>query len=166
MHDRARITELKANRGRLVQALEDAGGTALNDGDKLRCPFHPDEHPSGGIHRCDDDGAWLYTCHGCTWNGNEHTGDIIDVVRRAHGCDFRGALDRLGVGGNGRMPHAAPEPKLVDKTDQTRRFATAAHVQLLADSAVLEHLWRTRGIDKATAQRFRLGITGAPGRRY
>lgn len=85
-------------------ALQDAG--AHRDGDRVRCPFHADEHASGGIHEQNE--TWWYTCHGCTWNGRKKTGDVVDVVRRARKLDFRDALEALGVSGNGRAAGGAP----------------------------------------------------------
>ncbi|MCK4343217.1 MAG: hypothetical protein KAY37_16005 [Phycisphaerae bacterium] len=95
---RAELDALKRDRAALVRALEDAGATV--NGSALRCPFHDDERASGGIHQ--KDGVWFYTCHGCAWNGDKRSGDVLDVVRRSQGVDFKGALHVLGV----EAPHA------------------------------------------------------------
>jgi len=68
MADRAAIQQLKADKSRLLAALGDAGARIV--GGKVACPFHDDKHPSGGIHEHNGSG-WLYTCHGCRWNGDK-----------------------------------------------------------------------------------------------
>jgi hypothetical protein len=92
--DRAQLDCLKRDRAQLVAALEAAG--AKITGRTVRCPFHPDEHPSGGIHEYN--GVWRYTCQACDWNRGKRTGDVLDVVRRAYDCDFARACGLLGLG--------------------------------------------------------------------
>jgi hypothetical protein len=58
------------------------------------------------------------------------------------------------------------------RSDQTKsradpvRLANESHKRLLGDPAALAHLSSTRGVDKATAERFRVGITGKIGNRF
>jgi len=110
MAERAAIVQLKADRSRLVAALEGAGAKII--GGKVARPFHPDAHPSGGVYEHDGAG-WLYTCHGCRWNGDKNTGDVFDVVRRHYGCDFARACELLGLS-NGRNPVAAGASRAQD----------------------------------------------------
>lgn len=164
MVDPQKLADLKADRGRLEAEIETAGGkvrrTAVN------CPFHDDKHASGSIHR-HDDGAWLYTCHACSWNGNENTGDIVDVVRRANDCGFTQAAEHLGLKTTGkRAQKAVKSSHAVRGEFDPAMAAQAACTTLIREPSALAHLWRTRGIDEATAQRFHVGITGAPGKRY
>lgn len=44
--------------------------------------------------------------------------------------------------------------------------APRAAESLLSDPAALAHLWNTRGVDRTTAERFGVGITGEQGRRF
>jgi hypothetical protein len=109
MSGRDGLDRLLGDRAALVAALENAGPHL--DGDKARCPFHDDAKASGAVH--EHGGRWYFTCHGCTWNGNKRTGDAVDVVRRARGLDFLGALAVLGVAGNGQGggENGAPKPR-------------------------------------------------------
>ncbi|MCP4646077.1 MAG: hypothetical protein GY851_36875, partial [bacterium] len=75
------------DRGRLIAALKEAG--AKITGSAVRCPFHDDKHPSGSVHQSKG-GAWLYTCQtDCGWNDGKRSGDVIAVVRRSMGCNFK-----------------------------------------------------------------------------
>ncbi len=84
---------MKADRGGLTAALEAAGAKII--GGKVRCPFHHDKRPSGGIH--EHNGVWWSTCQVCDWSQGKRTGDIIDVTRRHHDCNFNGAMEWLGL---------------------------------------------------------------------
>lgn len=170
MAEREQLDSLRADRARLVAALTEAG--AVVKGDSVKCPFHDDTDPSGGIF--DSDGVWRFKCFGGSCG---FTGDVLDVVQHAHGCDFNAACDRLGVKGtttsNGHgSPHQlrqsvrAVERNATPATESIPPMACEAHKRLCADPAALERLRATRGVDRATVDRFRIGVTGEPGRRY
>ncbi len=170
MIDRAKIDQIKAEKSRLIAALTDAGARFVAD--NVSCPFHDDQHPSGGIHEHNRSG-WLYTCHGCTWNRGKNSGDVFDVTRKVHGCDFTHACELLGLG-NGKAPAPFEDrtPAVQDArkggglADSTLQFAGDAHARLLRDSGALLHLSTTRGIDQATAELLGIGLTGKPGQRF
>lgn len=170
MVDRMDLDVLKGDRTRLLAELKGAGAKLV--GNRVACPFHDDRHPSAGVHEVD--GTWMFTCHGCPWNGEKQSGDIIDVVRRVHRCSFPEACRYLGLS-NGKVDSAEREgqtnatrtaPETEDGVRRARNLAEESHAALMSDESALDHLWRTRGIDKATAARFGLGITGAPGKRF
>jgi len=178
MSGRADLDRLLGDRAALVAALENAG--AHLDGDKARCPFHDDAKASGAVH--EHGGRWYFTCHGCTWNRNKPTGDVVDVVRRARGLDFLGALAVLGVAGNGQgggengaPSHApgsggtpargasatGPESGPVASVDvpNVADLASECARRLQADPAALAELWTTRAVDTDTARRFGVGVS-------
>lgn len=100
MVDRKQLDALRADKGRLIAALTEAGATF--QADKVRCPFHDDSHPSAGVYEID--GGWRFTCQACEWNRGKRTGDVLDVVRTFHKLDFAAACSKLGVTGNGQAP--------------------------------------------------------------
>ncbi len=89
------LLPIKRCRDLLEWALREAGATI--DGDRVKCPFHDDGQASGSIHNGTGDGACLYTCHACEWNGGKSTGDSIAVLRNSKGLDFEAACARLAV---------------------------------------------------------------------
>lgn len=197
MRDRREIQDIRADKGRLVQALEDAGAEIR--GNTVKCPFHGDRNASGGVH--EHNGGWRFTCQVCGWNKGKGSGDAFDVLQASREIDFNGACQHLGIAGdgakrvrNGRHDLAAsgrvtgsegvkPVSNGRARPPQKRNTAGVAQrngrgkaskridaedaaARLLGDPSALDHLWRTRGIDRATAERVRLGITGEPGRRF
>lgn len=84
---------IKQCRDLLTWALKDAGATI--DGDHVKCPFHNDCQASGSIHNGTRDGAYLYTCHACEWNYGKRSGDVVAIVQRSKGIDFRAASERV-----------------------------------------------------------------------
>ncbi|GMU37712.1 MAG: hypothetical protein EDS66_12225 [Planctomycetota bacterium] len=209
MRDRQQIDDVRADKGQLIRALEDAGAEIR--GSAVKCPWHEDRNASGGVH--EHDGGWRYTCHGCGWNGGEGSGDVFDVLQVSRGLDFKAACEHLGiaddgakrgatpganVAANGRHVPASSGRKAVSERAESDSNARAEPVEkreslpaggrnrrgkgsdskramidapracesLLSDPAALAHLWNTRGIDLATAERFGVGITGEPGRRF
>ena len=132
MFDEAGIDELKADRSRLVAGLEEAGAEVR--GDTVRCPFHDDTTASANLHQ-GDDGAQLFTCHACTWNGGKSTGDLVHVTQRFHDLDFPGALQRLGLrpspDGKRNSNAAKPSAPKADELATARREAEAANQRLL-----------------------------------
>ena len=172
-HDRTQIDALRKDRRLLETALTDAG--AKITGHTVRCPFHEDTCPSGSIFR-GQSGDWLFQCHGCQWNGGK-PGDVFAVVMRRDGIGFGQACEALGLG-NGQTKHRArptgsKPARLPDGASPVRcgepgdtggsdcpALAAECNRRLLNDSNAIELLQRTRGIDRATAERFGIGITG------
>ncbi len=162
MTDRSELNRLRADRTALAKALEDAGATVSNG--KVNCPFHPDKTASGSIHKGDDD-AWRFTCHGCSWNEGQKTGDVLDVVMKTKICDFKTALVHLGLNGQPR-PTTAIEttasrkqtPRKVPPAD-VAKLASEAGQRLLGDDVLLETLWQSRAVDRATVALFGVGVT-------
>ena len=74
------LQQIKSDRNALVQVLTEAGAEFV--GQKIRCLFHDDKHPSAGIY-CTDSGDWRFRCHVCDWSG-----DAIDILQRVHGESF------------------------------------------------------------------------------
>ena len=62
----------------LLSALRQAG--AKIKGKKVWCPFHEDDHSSGGIYE-GRDGRWHYHCFACRWNRGRPDGTANDVLR-------------------------------------------------------------------------------------
>lgn len=172
---RAKIDAARADRGVMVAALEYYGAVA--NGPAWRCLFHEDAHASGSIFQ-DDKGVWRFKCHACAWNGEKSHGDAIDVVQRARRCDFRGALVHLGLTPDGARPAGRParqEPaqrapaQQTDPRDggngSTKRseidldvWADQAAKRLQNDSALIKEIWRTRAVDRATLERYGVGV--------
>ena len=161
--DALELDALKADRGRLVDVLTQAGAEFVCD--KVKCPFHDDAHPSAGIYS-DSSGSWRFRCFACNI-----TEDVIGVVQRVEGCDFATACDKLQSASSGHIRRTSQSdskpPKSSPVCDHTKDFARDAHARLLRDPEALEKLWTTRSVDVATATRFGIGITDAPvGDRY
>ena len=166
-NDRAALDAIKGDRRRLVAELRAAGAQLADGASQLRCPFHADTHASAGIH--EHDGTWWFTCHSCEWNNSKGTGDVFAVVMAGKQCDFHAALEHLGVNGNGRHGGNGTTPKAKPTATDVaaaQKLATDSAARLTSDAGTLDHLWRTRGIDRATAEKLGLGVTGKPGRRY
>ncbi|MEP0846208.1 MAG: hypothetical protein HRF50_05215 [Phycisphaerae bacterium] len=179
---RAELNRIRSNKAALVSALREAGA-AVNGRAAIRCPFHKDEHASAGIH--EHGGCWYFTCHGCQWNGDRRTGDVLDVVQKMHDLDFHGAAERLGLrlgsgegeGGKAVSRRATPRNGARDRADcgeerhaagsdsgaDVAALAREATERLIADAAAQARLWSTRAIDRATAERFKLGVTADGG---
>ena len=67
----------QTTRAELISELEAAG--AAVSGNKIKCPFHDDRHPSAGVFQ-GADGIWRFKCHGC-----DAKGDVFDVQARRTG---------------------------------------------------------------------------------
>lgn len=63
----------------LLLAELKAAGAVVRGRNSIRCPFHDDRHPSGGLY-LGDDGAWRFKCQAqcCGFNG-----DVFDVRARS-----------------------------------------------------------------------------------
>jgi len=77
------VSKLKQDRELLEHELKQAG--AVITGDSVRCPFHDDTNPSGGIYQ--NGNGWKYKCHGCGFGG-----DLFDVRAKVQGVDVRSIL--------------------------------------------------------------------------
>jgi DNA primase len=71
------IETQRQSRDALIRELEAAGATVR--GAAISCPFHDDQHPSGGVYQ-DGEGVWRFKCHACHWHG-----DLYDVRAKATG---------------------------------------------------------------------------------
>jgi len=69
MNDKLDIS--RRNRELLKGELE-AAGTTFTTGGSIRCPFHDDHKPSGGIYQ--RDGIWRFKCQACGVSG-----DVFDI---------------------------------------------------------------------------------------
>lgn len=173
-HDREQIDEFRKDRQPLEAALIQAGAKVV--GGRVNCPFHPDTHPSGSLFR-GKSGDWLYRCRGCGWNAGK-PGDVFAVIMHRDGINFARACETLGLGnasrnGNGHLKHtgrkpprrteAPPPTDLAESAGESRvdcaSLAAESHQRLLNDSQVVELLQNTRGVDRPTAERLRIGIT-------
>lgn len=164
----------KRSHPRLVEVVEAYGGRVVSDR-KVHCPnraaHENDDQNASATIGIGETGDYLIRCHApsCGLQGS-----VFDVVMRFEGCDFATAAERvLGRDGppvkcNGSNRR---EPKNTNahpsNLHAARKFADDAYARLIGDLDSLDHLWRTRGVDRATAERFRLGITDDPlGKRY
>lgn len=95
--------QLRLSREALVQALADAG--AEIKGNAVKCPFHDDHNPSGGIYQ-DKSGIWRFKCQTCSAGG-----DVFDVIARATGRLRADVLKEYS--GDCQTPQAKPtaQPK-------------------------------------------------------
>ncbi|MFH1464768.1 MAG: CHC2 zinc finger domain-containing protein [Pseudomonadota bacterium] len=106
----------------------------------VRCPFHDDRTPSMALNK---DGGWFH-CFGC----GEH-GDVIDLVKRIRGVDFRAAVAWLG----GTLPEGrttslpAPLPRPPAKPDLLRALELAlVRYQRAANAERMQAWARQRAI--------------------
>ncbi|HOL90110.1 MAG TPA: AAA family ATPase [Anaerohalosphaeraceae bacterium] len=67
----------QTSRAELIAELEAAGSVVK--GAAIRCPFHDDHNPSGGVYQ-GKDGVWRYRCHSCGAQG-----DVFDVRAKRTG---------------------------------------------------------------------------------
>ena len=169
MTNREQIDRVRGDKDRLLSELADAG--ARIKGSAIGCPFHDDKRPSAGVYR--RNGVWAFRCHGCGFGG-----DVIDVFCRSRNCTFQEALTLMGLSQCTQQPQSTNRrPRSARRAGQrvSHRtqgdndpavLASQARERLIGDSAALAHLWKTRGVDKATAERFRVGIVGKAGNRF
>ena len=74
------------------------------------CPFHADKTPSFKIN------PEKQTCH-CFSCGNSW--DVVSLIQQLHSCDFKQALQILGMGG---MKRALPNPREKTKRELVKSF--------------------------------------------
>jgi 5S rRNA maturation endonuclease (ribonuclease M5) len=70
-------------REELIAELEAAGATV--QGNKIKCPWHDDQHASAGVYQ-GDDGVWRFKCQACGVGGSyydmkaKRTGESLSVI--------------------------------------------------------------------------------------
>jgi hypothetical protein len=101
----------RQDREAVIRELEAAGATVR--GNAIRCPFHDDQHPSGGVYR-DGEGIWRFKCHGCGWHG-----DVFDVKVEATGRPLDEVL-REANGEAGRWRDSGKAPKVYPTIEDLR----------------------------------------------
>lgn len=79
---------LQRDRTAIEHALRDAGSDMIK-GKTVRCPWHDDKHPSGGLYESPD-GVWKFHCHKCDIDE-----DVIGVRARAGGKSYGDVLRDL-----------------------------------------------------------------------
>jgi len=124
-----------------------------------RCPFHRDGRPSLVVYPRNQS----YFCFGC-----DAGGDVIDFVARLHEVGFKEAAAMLS--GPSAETRSDGSPKVVTLTTRRRAEAlTRTEAEVIDAAAAFYHdaLWQsrealayltTRGIDRSTARRCRLGF--------
>jgi len=84
MRDRLMITMEKdtkrMDRSEIIAELEQVGGVNTR-GNTIKCPYHDDHNPSGGIFQ-GDDGAWRFKCQTCGVHGDVF--DLWKMRTRSH----------------------------------------------------------------------------------
>lgn len=118
------------------------------------CPFHQEKTPSFHVDR--DKGLWH--CFGCKAGG-----DVFDFVMRVGNLPFGEAVETLAKRAGVRLERSPEEVARASERDRLYRALEAAagfyREQLQhpeRGTAAREYLQR-RGVDAATAERFRLG---------
>jgi len=129
------------------------------------CPFHADDRPSLVVYPHNES----YFCFGCGAGG-----DVIDFVARLHGVGFREAAAMLSVPSTQHKDSRSQSRTLVSIASRNEdELLTESEGAVVESAAAFYHdaLWRsrealtyleTRGIDRNTARRCRLGF-GHPG---
>ena len=134
-------------------ALRPAGGTRM----KGLCPFHQEKTPSFTV----DSQRQHYHCFGCGEGG-----DAIDFLRKQETLSFIEAVERLAQRAGIELQYegrsAGERGSLGRKSRLVAAHAEAVsfyHRALLEspDARPARDYLRSRGIDRATAERFRLG---------
>lgn len=72
----------------LLFELERAGAKIKADGREILCPFHDDQHASGGVYE-DEHGVWRFKCHAASCG---FCGDAWDVLARAENRPLKEVL--------------------------------------------------------------------------
>jgi DNA primase len=134
-------------------ALRPAGGTRM----KGLCPFHQEKTPSFTV----DSSRGHWHCFGCSEGG-----DAIDFLRKQETLSFIEAVERLAQRAGIELQYegrsAGERGSLGRKSRLVAAHAEAVsfyHRALLEspDARPARDYLRARGIDRATAERFRLG---------
>ena len=117
---------------------------------RARCPFHNERTPSFFI----SPERGTYHCFGCNVGG-----DIFSFVEQIEGLDFKGALKILAE--KAGVPLVYEKREKTDSRDRLFELMETAAIfycSHLTDSA--SAYLEKRGIQKATAQSFRVGLAG------
>src|SRR3989344_4501178 len=117
---------------------------------RARCPFHNERTPSFYV----SPERGTYHCFGCNVGG-----DIFSFVEQVEGLDFQGALKILAE--KAGVPLVYEKKEKTDSRDrlfELMETATIFYCSHLTDSA--SAYLEKRGIQKATAQSFRVGLAG------
>jgi len=117
---------------------------------RARCPFHSERTPSFYV----SPERGTYHCFGCNVGG-----DIFSFVEQIEGLDFKGALKILAE--KAGVPLVYEKKEKTDSRDrlfELMETATIFYCSHLTDSA--SAYLEKRGIQKATAQSFRVGLAG------
>lgn len=131
--------------------LKTAGSGSL----KGVCPFHAEKTPSFHVSR----ERQIWKCFGC-----DKGGDIFSFVMEMEGMTFPEALRHLGARAGVEIPEYRPV-KDADKRevftvihDQAAKFYTALLHESPRGKVMREYI-ATRGIDRALAEKFKLGAS-------
>jgi hypothetical protein len=87
------FTALRADRERLVAVLTAAGAQIRSGARTFKCPYHEDTSDSGSIFQ-GKDGGWRFKCFAV---GCGAKGDVLDLMARAEGIDYKEAMKRFGA---------------------------------------------------------------------
>jgi len=119
------------------------------------CPFHNEKTPSFTL----NEEKGFYHCFGCQANGS-----VIDFVMETEGLGFREAVEQLaGIAGL-EVPQDSPEARDRERKRQTLvdvMDAAAVYFERMLhmpEGRMAMDYVRSRGLDSATAETFRLGF--------
>ena len=128
------------------------------------CPYHTEKTASFKIYK-NDDGFWLFKCHGCG-----KTGNVFQAVAHLDHISFPEAVTKV-LEEAGTIDPAEMEAKPKPKENVTFTLAQYAQCERALEDSHAGQLWlANRGITLDTARRFHLGfiqdasaaITGDP----
>jgi len=146
------VTDIVVLVGEYV-ALRPAGGTRM----KGLCPFHQEKTPSLTV----DSSRQHYHCFGCSEGG-----DVIDFLRKQEALSFIEAVERLAQRAGIELRYEGRSAGDRGSLGRKSRLV-AAHAEAVAfyhrvllespDAKPARDYLRSRGFDRATAERFRLG---------
>ena len=113
------------------------------------CPFHQEKTPSFMV----DATRGSYHCFGCGAHG-----DALGFLKNhAFGGDFRAALENLANQCGMTIPKSGGESPQLPAVDSHLQKALSHYRRTLADSPHACDYLKSRGIDGASAKKFRLG---------
>lgn len=149
--DKVLLEQMRHDRGRLIEALREAGAGEIDGRGRLKCPFHPDRRPSASVRH--EPSGWRFKCFGC-----EVSGDFVEVLSRVRntpvGEVLRSLTDPQDQSPRPRKARPAPmassRPVHVDRPTPDRGLAY--RIQEIAIEAVLSgkanSALRNRGITR------------------
>ncbi|MCB1061578.1 MAG: hypothetical protein KDN20_01500 [Verrucomicrobiae bacterium] len=145
------IAELK-DRHSMVRLLQERGIEVKHSGANFSaiCPFHEEKTPSLTIFP-DNHGF----CFGC-----ETHVDVIDLVQKLDGVNFREACVKLGARISTDIPHCHPNTRLT-KANNHHQVSTLRRRAKAAKKAILsEFAWDTADIWETSPTRIDHGVEG------